>query len=216
MFSQWFLLATYVLSAEPLAAHAIEFKEQIVGDSIPGWQVRNGPAESWSVRDGVLHCHVVDHWGSWIGTVREYTDFIIELEYRLGAGGNTGVYLRTPETGHPSTVACEIQILDNTAEEHKNLQPAQFCGSIYKIAAATRDVTRPAGQWNRMRIMADADHIVVWINGKKVVDATGGSNPDILARSRQGAIGLQNHRTEVAFRNIRIANLAEYRGPSTQ
>ncbi|NLE59393.1 MAG: DUF1080 domain-containing protein [Planctomycetes bacterium] len=216
MLREWSILAACALFVEPLAVRAVEFKDQITGDATAGWEIRNGPADSWSVKDGVLHCHGAERWGGWLGTVRNYTDFVIELEYKLGPGGNSGVFLRTPKEGHPSAVSFEIQILDNTAEKHKSLKPAQYCGSIYKIVAADKDATKPVGEWNRMRIMADADHIVVWLNGERVVDATGKSAPEILNRSREGAIGLQNHRSEVSFRNIRIADLAEDRARRTR
>ncbi|HPD28809.1 MAG TPA: alpha-L-fucosidase [Phycisphaerae bacterium] len=216
MSRKWSVLTAGVLFVGSGAVWGVEFKDQIAGDAISGWEIRNGPPDSWSVKDGVLHCHGAEKWGGWLGTVRNYTDFIIELEYKLSPGGNSGVFLRTPREGHPSAVSFEIQILDNTAEKHKNLKPAQYCGSIYKIVAADKDATKPVGEWNRMRIMAEADHIVVWLNGEKVVDATGKSDPEILQRSREGAIGLQNHRSEVSFRNIRIADLAEDRARRTK
>ena len=53
-----------------------------------------------------------------------------------------------------------------------------------------KDVTKPVGEWNRMRVMADGSHVVIWINGERLVDANGQSHPEILKRSPAGAIGL--------------------------
>lgn len=205
----WAVVCLLAASGGP--ALGLEFKDQIVGDVMPGWNLRGQTTTpgSWIVRDGVLECTGrAGRWGEWIGTERDYTDFVIEFEYKISPDGNSGVYLRTPPTGHPSRVSMEIQLLDDYAEKYAKLVPAQYTGSIYKVVAPSRQATKPAGEWNHMRITADRDHVMVVINGQVVVDATGREYPELLNRSPKGAIGFQNHRTPVWFRNIRIADLA--------
>ena len=188
---------------------AAEFKAVLTTDAIPGWEVRKGPADTWQVKDSVLTCTGGGKlWGSWIGTREEYRDFIIEFDYKLAPGGNSGVLLRVPREGHPSTVGVEIQLLDDNADKHKNLISSQYTGSIYKIVAPSKRVARPAGEWNHIRIIAIADHIIVAVNGETIVDADGKSYPEILERSPCGPIGLQNHHTEISFRNMRLADLS--------
>jgi len=92
MSRKWSVLTAGVLFVGSGAVWGVEFKDQIAGDAISGWEIRNGPPDSWSVKDGVLHCHGAEKWGGWLGTVRNYTDFIIELEYKLSPGGNSGVF----------------------------------------------------------------------------------------------------------------------------
>lgn len=205
-------LTLAMVAAVPSVAVAVEFKHQIVDDQMPGWVLRGKEPSTWTVRDGVLESAGNGKaWGEWWGTEREYTDFTIELEYKLTPGGNSGIYLRTPAQGHPSAVSFEIQLLDDDAEKHKKLVPAQFTGSVYKIVAPSKRAARPVGEWNHIRVTADGDHIVVILNGQTVVDATGKEYPEILKRSTRGFIGLQDHHTACSFRNIRIADLAEDR-----
>ena len=209
MFREWSVMMACVVLVGPQAVRAVEFEGQIAGDAIPGWEIKEGPADAWSVTDGVLHCS--GKAGGWIGTKKTYTDFIIELEYKLTPGGNSGIYLRAPKEGRPYEVAMEAQILDDKAEKHRDIKPGQHCASLYMICPASEDASKPVGQWNTMRVMGDADHIVITLNGRTVADAEGRACPEILKRSRAGALGLQNHSSELWFRNIRIADLAEDR-----
>ena len=203
----------------PDIASAQQWEEVLTKDSIRGWEPKRGAADdSWTVRDGVLHCSgkavgrqgTVKDWGeAWIGTKAEYTDFAIEFEFRLAPGGNSGVFLRVPKTGHPTFDGMEVQILDDDAPEYKGILPGQRCGALYKIAPPTEKATRPAGQWSRMRVTVIGSHVVVELNGRKIVDANGTTHPEILKRSAKGPIGLQNHSTPLEFRKIRVADLAK-------
>jgi hypothetical protein len=195
-----------------------EWQNVLTKDSIPGWEPKGGAAEdSWLVKDGVLKCtgkakgRIGDHftdWGiAWIGTKADYTDFALDFEFKLPPGANSGVFLRVPKKGHPTFDGMEVQILDDFAEEYKGVPPIQQCGALYKIAPPSKEMLKPTGQWNHMRVTAVGDHITVDLNGKKIVDANGKSNPEILKRSPRGPVGLQNHGTQLEFRNIRFADL---------
>lgn len=189
----------------------LKYEDIIEGNTVSGWRVRKAPKESWVVQDGVLHCvSAAGKWGAWIGSEKEYTDLVVELEYKLTPGANSGVYIRTPEVGHSSEVAMEIQLLDDDAEQYRKLVPAQYNGSIYKIAAPVRRTAKPPGQWNKMRITAIGDHITVELNGDVVVDADTTSYPELKTRSPRGFIGLQDHHSAVWFRNIRLADLSQF------
>ncbi len=202
MFHAWAVLTTgAMLMPGPGPAAALEFQDVLTDDAAPGWETKAGDA--WQVEDGVLICP--GGKGGWFGTKRTYTDFIIELEFKLEPGGNSGVFLRAPAEGHLSAVAMEVQILDDYADKHKNLKPGQYCGSIYKIAPPARRVTKPAGQWNYMRITAESHHVVVVLNGETIVDADGQSHPEILKRSPGGFVGLQNYGNRLWFRRIKLA-----------
>ncbi len=188
------------------AARRIQLQDAIVGDRMPGWEQKGGTTSCWDVKDGVLRCTGA-RGGSWFGTVAEYTDFVLELEVKIPPSGNSGIFIRVPKGGDPVADAMEIQILDDDAEIHRNIQPWQRCGSLYHIQGAIRSAARPLGEWNHYRITAEGDHITVVLNGQVVVDAKGDAFPEIRKRSGRGSIGLQNHGTEMHFRNIRLGDL---------
>jgi hypothetical protein len=180
------------------------------GKDLGGWKAYESQPENWTVEDGVLVCN--GKGGGWLGTDRDYADFVLRLEYRLKPAGNSGVYMRAPQKGHISQVGMEIQILDDNHPKYATLNYYQYTGSIYGVVPPTRRVTKPAGEWNALEIRADGRRVVVLTNGTKVVDAdldrclqdeaVAKEHPG-LARTT-GRIGLQSHSERVEFRNISI------------
>jgi hypothetical protein len=183
------------------------------GKDLTGWHCYGGKAEVWKAEDGLLVCAA--EGGGWLGTERDYADFVLRLEYRLQAAGNSGVYLRAPEKGHISRVGMEIQILDDDHPRYKGLDYYQYTGSLYHVVPPKRHVTKPAGQWNAMEIRCEGRRLVVLVNGVKVVDedldrlredkAVAKEHPG-LARTT-GRLGLQSHSERVEFRRLRVKEL---------
>jgi len=176
------------------------------GINLEGWQIIGTPG-TWGVEDGILY---TDGDGSgWLSTENRYDNFVIELEYRVPEGGNSGLFLRTPREGNPAYEGLEIQILDDYADQYADLKPWQFTGSIYFEEAASKRVTKPAGEWQSLKVRADGPEIQVTLNGELIVNTTlinfmnnVPNHPGLLKRS--GFIGLQNHGDRVDFRNIKI------------
>lgn len=213
-------LTVAVLAVVPTFAQTIDDKEKddgfvslFNGKDLSGWTVYGAKNDVWVVEDGMIVC--TGRGGGWVGSERDYADFVLRLEYRLKPGGNSGVYLRAPEKGHISRVGMEIQLLDDQDPRYAKLDFYQHTGAIYHVAAPTQRAGKPAGQWNAMEIQADGRQIRVTLNGKKIIDADLDrylKDPAIakehtgLARST-GRIGLQSHTDRVEFRNVRVKEL---------
>lgn len=174
------------------------------GQDLCGWEGVTSPAsQSWKVENGSIVC--TGKPGTWLRSKRQYADFNFRFEYKLLAGGNSGIYLRVPADGaHREGGGAEVQLLDDSADEYRGIEPAQYGGSIYKVAPAARHVGRAPGQWNTMEINCRGTSYRVTHNGVLIVDADGKKFPELSKRFRQGYLGLQNHREEVWFRNLRI------------
>lgn len=179
------------------------------GMDLEGWQIIGTP-DTWGVEDGILY---TDGDGSgWLSTENRYDNFVIELEYRVPGGGNSGLFLRSPREGNPAYEGLEIQILDDYADQYADLKPWQFTGSIYFEEAASKRVTKPAGEWQSLKVRAEGPEIQVTLNGELIVNTTlinymnnVPNHPGLLKRS--GFIGLQNHGDRVEFRNINIREI---------
>lgn len=155
-----------------------------------------------------------------IVTKAQFGDFELELEWRVGPRGNSGVFYRAGEgTESIYENAPEMQILDN-AGHRDGLNPKTSAGSNYALNAPVADVTRPAGEWNRARIVAFGAHVEHWLNGTKVVEyelwsdawkaavaASKFNEWPTYGLAKRGHIGLQDHGDVVSFRNIRIREL---------
>ena len=158
--------------------------------------------------------------GGDIVTRAEYGDFELELEWRVGAKGNSGVFYRAGEgTESIYENSPEMQILDNGGHRD-GLTPLTAAGANYALNAPSADLTRPVGEWNRARIVAVGAHVEHWLNGTKVVEyelwspawkagVAGAKFREwpTYGRATRGRIGLQDHGDVVSFRSIRIREI---------
>ena len=182
------------------------------GKDLDGWEVREsrpGDKDKWYAKDGLL---LAKPGSGWIGTKKMYGDFILKVEWRIFAGGNSGVFLRVPDVKSkmsPSYLGLEVQILDDNAPQYKDkLKPYQYCGGLYHFQGPSKKMFKGAGEWNAYEITCKGDLITIVFNGEKVIEADGSKNEVLGKRPRRGFIGLQNHSSGVEFRNILIKPLA--------
>ncbi|HUY32509.1 MAG TPA: DUF1080 domain-containing protein [Pirellulales bacterium] len=185
------------------------------GRDLTGWEGGGADAAAcWTVDEGVLLC--TGKPGPWLRGKAQYGDFNLRLEYLLKPGGNSGVYVRVPADGaHQGREMAkmaggefsgvEVQILDDASDRYRDIQPYQFCGSVYAIAPAWRHVCRPPGHWNSLEIDCRSTTYRVVHNGVVIVTAAANEFPELNRREIKGFLGLQNHSEEVRFRNLRIA-----------
>ena len=144
------------------------FEPLFNGKDLTGWKVnKGGKMEVWGAEKGLLY--VQGGGGGWLMTEKEYGDFEVRLEFKMPKMGNSGVALRSPMEGDPAYVGMEIQLLDE--ENYKGLRPEQYTGSIYDVVAPSKHVTKSAGEWQTMRIVAKGRKVTIEVNGTKVVDA---------------------------------------------
>jgi|GEM_PF-2267496 len=173
------------------------------------WEVRDGAAlEDWQWEAGTL---TVKPGKGWLGTKKKYGDFEVEVEWKLPADGNSGVFLRVPDGDSkesPSKRGAEIQILDDESPMHKGkIKDWQYCGSIYTAAAATPGLIKQ-GDWNHFLIRCQGSKISVVVNGKPSA-ATDVDKGPLADRPFWGALGLQNHGSGCAFRKVRVRELQD-------
>jgi hypothetical protein len=195
-------------------------------DGVPkGWTVREwndltkeaGKDTEWTVKDGILHSG--KRRGTWLVSEKEYGDFVLELEIKLGDLGNSGIALRAPLRGDPAFDGMELQVADyryNTAAKDSELT-----GGIYRAIAPTKQVYKPA-EWNSCRIELKGDHLKVNFNGEVIQDVDlskhgqtvkrhdGTDAPPVKDRPRRGHIGFQHlsrDNVPVQVRGARIKEL---------
>jgi hypothetical protein len=185
------------------------------GKTLSGWTLVGGHGPGYVPRDGILVCPA--DGGGKLLTEKEYADFVFRFEFKLDKGGNNGVGLRAPIEGDSAYNGMESQILDDYDPMYANLEPGQYCSSIYKVAAAKRGAVKPAGQWNKEEITAVGRHIKIVLNGQTVVDTdlNDVTDPKVIAehpgfRRQTGHIGFLGHGpSEVQFREIWLKDLTK-------
>lgn len=187
-------------------------------DQWRGYQQTEVP-EGWAVEGRVLSFTPGGAGGDLI-TVDQFQDFEFSLEWRVSAGGNSGIFYRVMEEGeYAYWTGPEMQVLDNDGHADGR-NPLTSAGSNYGLHPPTNDVTRPVGEWNEARVVVRGSDVEHWLNGTKVVAYTLLTDewkakvaetkfaewPDYGTAAR-GHIGLQDHGDPVSFRNIRVREL---------
>lgn len=197
------------------------------GKDLSGWHNFKSTTvkPGWQVRDGALVC-VDPHNAGDLCTEGKFDWFELELEFKMASGSNSGImYHVTDEGGAPWATGPEIQLEDNKAAKDP-----QRCGWLYALYKPTDDpktgqpidATKPAGEWNHMRIVISPEKCEHIVNGVKYVEYVLGSDDfnqrvakskfgqmPLFAKSNTGRIALQGDHGEVAFRNIRIRPIAK-------
>ena len=99
-----------------------------------------------------------------------YENFELELEWKVAQGGNSGIfYYATEEGDYIWQSAPEMQVLDNNVHvDGKNTLTS--AGALYALIAPTKDVVKPVGKFNKVRIKVFNGKVEHWLNGVKIVD----------------------------------------------
>lgn len=148
-------------------------------------------AAHWSVENGVL---VYDGKGESLVSGKDYADFELLVDWKIGPKGDSGIYLR----GSP-----QVQIWDHP-DGSGGLYNNQKNPSKPSVVA-----DKPVGQWNTFRIKMVGDKVSVWLNDQLVTDNVLMEN--YWEREKpiypSGAIELQHHGNRLEFKNIYVKEL---------
>jgi len=190
------------------------------GKSLDAWRGYKSDKipDGWHIAQGTL---AKDKPVADIVSKDEFGDFELELEWKIGEAGNSGIFYRgTEEYDHIYWTAPEYQLLDDI-KGADNKTRLTCAGAAYALYPSSPGHLKPVGDWNLARIVARGNHVEHWLNGDKLLEYELGS-PDWEAkvkaskfkdwpnygRAKRGHIALQgDHEGSLAFRNIRIREI---------
>jgi hypothetical protein len=192
-------------------------------DGVPqGWVVRawndvNKPADPavrWIVKDGILHGG--EPRGTWLLSEKQYGDFILKFDFKLGPTGNSGCALRAPLFGDPAFDGMELQMADY--RYNPQAKDSELAGGIYRAIAPRKQVYKPT-EWNSYTVTLQGNHLTVVLNGATIHDLNLDEQnqevrrhdntlaPPVKNRPRKGHIGFQElsrGAEHVLIRNARL------------
>lgn len=189
------------------------------GSTLKGWRYfKNKEGDGWAVMNGELQCLEtgVKKRGDLI-TNEMYDNFELLIDWKIAPKHNSGIIYRcTEENGASFESGPEYQLIDDIGYPDK-LHDKQLSGSNYDMQAPGANAVKPAGEYNRTRIVVKDAHVEHWLNGVKVVEyelwspqwqewkaESKWKNVAPYGMSKSGHIALQDHGGGVTFKNIKI------------
>ncbi len=231
-FSRLVSILGAVLSAAPLLSAApanLLTEEQKAGGwkllfdgtTTQGWhsfKKDTFPAKGWDIQDGWLHG--LGRGGGDILSDGEFEQFELEWEWKQAPAGNSGLKYFVLET-RSAPLGHEYQMIDDAREADAS-HAKRVTAAFYDVLAPTsKPHTKPAGGTNQSRVLVRGHHVEHWLNGEKVLEYSCASdevkaavanskfrNVQGFGERHKGHILLQEHGSEVWFRNLKLRDLS--------
>jgi hypothetical protein len=187
------------------------------GTSGDGWITNNGkkPLPKANVQPDGLNPH--GSGGYIVVHDNPHADFVLDFDYKLSRGCNSGVFLRVGDLKDPVMTGLEVAIDDTTGTGMHDP------GALYDLVAPRINAQKPQGEWNHMTITAQGAKIEVALNGETVTKidldqwSEPGKRPDgskhkftkvtIKDLPRSGFLGFQDHGQDCWYKNVKIKDL---------
>ncbi len=176
------------------------------GKDLSGWQTTG----NWVVEpDGVIALkprpgeHGWKRFASYLTTARKYRNFTIDLEFKFNAAGNSGVFMRVGDLKDHVSSGMEVQILDTHGKQDVGHHD---CGGVIRTVGPSKNMVKPAGEWNHYTITIKDQQLTVVLNGERIVDVDL-SQSAMKDRPAEGYISFQDEGKPVWYRNVRIREL---------
>ncbi len=197
------LLAVGLAHGEDACTAADGFVPMFDGKTLDGWKTTG----NWVVEEGgvvTLHPRPGEEgwqrYDAYLATERKYKDFVLDLEFKIGKAGNSGVFLRVDDFADPVESGMEVQILDTHGLENPGHHD---CGGVIRTAGPSKNMAKPAGEWNRYVISCLGNRLAVELNGEQIIDLALDESA-MKDRPAEGYIGFQDEAKQVSYRNVRI------------
>lgn len=171
------------------------------GKNLDGWTIQG--TEKWYVEDGLLICESgPDEEYGYLTTDAFYDDFILELDFKQEADGNSGVFIRSTVEGTKIS-GWQVEVAP----------PGLHTGGVYESYGRgwlikpepEKEKFLKMGEWNHLKIKVKGEHITSWLNGEKMIHLKDGKIGD-----GKGSIALQIHSgggIKVQWKNIQVKQL---------
>jgi len=194
------------LSTSLYAEDKSEFVPMFNGKDLTGWNTTG----NWVVeKDNTIALKPRPGEKGWkrykdyLTTDKQYANFVLDLEFKINKGGNSGVFARVGDLKNHVSSGFEIQITD---AHGKKKVGEHDCGGVIRTAGPSKNMAKPAGEWNRYTITVDGNSLKIVFNGEQIIDIDL-SKSAMKDRPAKGYISFQDIGIPIWYRNVRIKEL---------
>lgn len=191
------VVGSFLISGTSYAQSASLFN----GKNLDGWKIYG--TERWYVEDGLLICESgADKEYGYLGTEKNYKDFILTLEFKQGKNGNSGVFIRSTVDG-TKVNGWQVEVAPS-GQHTGGVYESYGRGWLIKPEPEKEKVLKE-GEWNKMTIKVQGAKLTTWLNGTQMIELE-----DEKIGQGSGGIVLQIHSggdVKVSWRNIEIKEL---------
>lgn len=196
----FFLIALFIAST--LLTKSQNPTEKLFnGKDLTGWKIYG--TEKWYVNDGLLVCESgPDQQYGYLATEKWYDNFVLELEFKQEANGNSGVFFRSTIDGTKIS-GWQVEVAPPN-HDTGGIYESYGRGWLHQIPDDQEGFLK-MGDWNKMKIRVEGDHVTTWLNGHEMTDLR-----DEKIGQGKGSIALQIHDgggIKVSWRNMMIQKL---------
>jgi len=199
------------------------------GEDLSGWEVLGGDANFY-VEDGmIVGLTEEDLPNCFLATTSEYSDFILEVDFKIDPNINSGVQIRSATYEKDTTTSYVNGSLEEGTRDWEagrvygyqiEIDPSDraWTGGFYeeggrgwlvplKDKLQAQQAFKP-GEWNHFRIMADGNTFKTWVNDVEAVNTTDDQHGEgFIALQLHGAWKEEQIGQKVYYKHIRIREL---------
>jgi hypothetical protein len=191
------------------------------GKNLKGWKKLNGNAE-YKVKDGVITgISKVNTPNSFLVTEKEYGDFILEFDFKVDDGLNSGVQFRSQslkEYNNGRVHGYQFEIDPSDRKWSGGVYDEARRGWLYPMTKnpAGKDAFKN-GEWNKARIEACGNYIRTWINGIPCTNLWDDVTLKGFIALQVHSVNKDNEGKTISWKDIRICttNVAQFQTKTT-
>lgn len=214
------LLLLTIVALLTSCAQGPQWQDLFNGENLEGWEKLNGTAE-YKVEDGaIVGISQLNTPNTFLATNEVYDDFILEFEFKVDDGLNSGVQFRSnslPEFHEGRVHGYQFEIDPSERAWTGGVYDEARRGWLYPLNYNPEGQKAfKNGEWNKARVEAIGNSIRTWVNDVPCTDLLDNTTASGFIALQVHSIGsAEQEGKTVAWRNIRILTdeLEQYKMP---
>ncbi len=168
------------------------------------WKIQEDGSLFLKPREGEKGWTRYNHY---IWLKEKHGDFVFDFEYKHAEGGNSGLYFRCADKVDPTKSGFEVQIKDSTGLADDKMGHHDL-GGVIQTKGASKNMSKPSNEWNRMTVTMKGNQIQVVLNGELIQDFDlKAEKKKDKALVKEGWISIQDHGLPFWVRNLQVKKL---------